>query len=739
MTSPTHYRTCNLCEAMCGLEIALDADRHIVSIKGDKQDPFSRGHICPKATALQDIYEDPDRLTHPLKRTAVGWEKIGWEEAFDEVAQRLHAVQEKHGRDAVAVYQGNPNSHNVTSILYSPTLVRALRTKNRYSATSVDQLPHHFASYHMFGHHLLLPVPDIDRTQFMLILGANPLASNGSIMTAPDVKKRLQAIQKRHGRVVVIDPRQTATAKLADQHFFIKPGRDVFLLLGLLHTLFTDNLIQHGRWTTFSRGLDELAQLTAEFTLEKVAPLTGIPAAHIRQLAHDFATAESAVCYGRIGTSVQAFGGLCNWLINLLNILTNNLDEPGGAMFTRPAFDVVNITGAMGSRGSHNRWQSRVRQRPEFAGELPVAVLAEEMLTPGEGQIRALITIAGNPVLSTPNGQQLDTALADLDFMVAIDIYLNETTRHADIILPPTTGLETAQFDIVFNSLAVRNVVKYAPPLFPPAPEADRRADWEIYTAVTQRLLTLRGQKHPPRRRDYVARYAPEQLLDLALRTGPYGVRGDQTHPAQNGQSLKLRTLRQNPHGLDLGPLQAELPHRLATIDQHIDLVPEVFVSDLARVRHWLAVPPTPQELVLIGRRDLRSNNSWMHNSLRLVKGKNRCTLLMHPDDAAVRGLAEGQLVTLQTRVGQLDAPLELSETMMPGVVSLPHGWGHGRDNVQLTVASQHPGVSLNDLTDDQWIDPLTGNAVLNGLPLTVSPAVAVAPIPAVHHETPPT
>ncbi|MCA9982176.1 MAG: molybdopterin-dependent oxidoreductase, partial [Anaerolineales bacterium] len=395
MTSPPnlrhHYRTCNLCEAMCGLEIALDGDQ-IVSIKGDKQDPFSQGHICPKATALQDVYEDPDRLKHPVRRTAVGWEKIGWAEAFDEVAQRLHAVQQKHGRDAVAVYLGNPNSHNAGSILYAPTLIRALRTKHRYSATSVDQLPHHFASYFMFGHQLLLPVPDIDRTQFMLILGANPLASNGSIMTAPGVKKRLQAIQKRHGRVVVVDPRRTATAELADQHFFIKPGRDVFLLLGLLHTLFADDLIQHGRWTNFSRGLEDLRQLVSAFTLEKVAPLTGIPAADIRQLAHDFATAESAVCYGRIGTSVQAFGGLCNWLINLLNILTDNLDEPGGAMFTRPAFDVVGISGAMGSRGSHNRWQSRVRQRPEFGGELPVATLAEEMLTPGEGQIRALVT-----------------------------------------------------------------------------------------------------------------------------------------------------------------------------------------------------------------------------------------------------------------------------------------------------------------------------------------------------------
>ena len=699
----THYRTCNLCEAMCGLEIALDGER-IVAIRGDKDDPFSQGHICPKAVALQDIYADPDRLRQPLRRTATGWVTIGWDEALDEAAANLKRIQADFGAPAVGVYLGNPNVHNLGSSLLGTTLTRALRTPNVFTATSVDQLPHHVAARLMFGHQLLLPIPDVDRTDFFLMLGANPLASNGSLMTAPGMDRRLKAIQQRGGCVVVVDPRRTETAALADEYIPIRPSTDVLLLLALIRTILAEGLARPDLLADFTTGLAALWPIVADYTPDLVSPVIGIPADTITRLARAFATAPSAVCYGRIGLSTQRFGGLCQWLINILNVVTGNLDRPGGAMFTTPAFDIVDAPRA----GKYGRWRSRVRGRPEFMGELPVATLAEEITTPGEGQIRALVTVAGNPVLSTPNGQRLDRALASLDYMLAIDIYLNETTRHAHLILPPTTGLETEHYDVLFHILAVRNTAKYSLPLY--EPDADTRHDWQIYRALAERLATPDrpyDAAHP------LNQMTPAMLLDFGLRTGPYGKDG-----------LSLDTLRANPHGLDLGPLQPRLPGRLFTPDKRINLLPAPLVQDLQRVQAVFfegAHQADGFDLTLIGRRDLRSNNSWMHNSRRLVRGKDRCTVLMHPDDATARGLADGQRVAVQSRVGCIELPLEVSEAMMPGVVSIPHGWGHDRRGMRLAVAQAHAGASLNDLTDETFLDELTGNAALSGVPVRVS------------------
>ena len=697
--SQTHYRTCNLCEAMCGLVIQHDGQR-VLNIKGDKYDPFSHGHICPKATALQDVYEDPDRLRQPMRRTAAGdWEPISWDEAFAEAVAGIQRVQAAHGTAALAVYQGNPNVHNTGTMLFSPPFVRSLRTPNRFSATSVDQLPHHYAAYFMLGHQFLIPIPDIDHTQFMLILGANPLASNGSLMTAAGVENRLKAIQKRGGKVVLVDPRTTETAELADAHHFIRPGTDALLLFALIHTLFDEGLVDLGRLAAFTSGVGQMGELAAEFTPERVAPHVGIAPAAIRQLARDFAAAESAVAYGRVGTSMQPFGGLATWLINALNILTGNFDRRGGAMFPTPAIDVVGILTALGNKGSHGRWRTRVRGLPEFGGELPSSALAEEMLTPGEGQIKGLVTIAGNPVLSTPNGRQLDEALAGLEFMLAIDIYINETTRHAHLILPPTTGLENPHYDLVFHNFAVRNTAKYSPALFPPP--AGQLADWQILHELRLRL----AGPSKKRRRDLHQRNTPPQLLDLALRVGPH--------------KLKLRYLQANPHGVDLGPLEPCLPERLATADGRIQLCPAVQLGDLPRLRALLDAP-AEAGLRLIGRRDLRSNNSWMHNSQRLVKGKPRCTVWMHPQDAAEQGLADGQTVRVRSRVGEVELPLEITAKIMPHVISIPHGWGHGRKGVRLQVAQAHAGVSINDLTDDQVVDALTGNAAFSGVAVEV-------------------
>ncbi|HEX6913179.1 MAG TPA: molybdopterin oxidoreductase family protein, partial [Longimicrobium sp.] len=709
----TRYRTCTLCEAMCGLALEVEGGR-VVSVRGDADDPFSRGHICPKGVALADVHADPDRLRQPLRRTPGGWKPVPWDEALDEAAERLRAVQRAHGRNAVAVYQGNPTVHNYGTMLYAPGFVRALGTRNRFSATSVDQLPHHLAAFWMFGHGLLLPVPDIDRTDFFLVLGANPAVSNGSLMSAPDAAGRIKAIRRRGGTVVVIDPRRTETAALADRHHFIRPGTDALLLLALLHVVFAEGLEKPGRLGDSIDGLDEVRHLAADFPPERAAPATGIAAEEIRALARAFAAAPSAACYGRCGVSTQAFGALSQWFINLLNLATGNLDRPGGAMFARPAVDVVGRS----RPGGYGRWKSRVRGLPEYGGELPVAVLAEEILTPGEGQVRALVTSAGNPVLSTPNGAQLDRALAGLELMVAVDFYLNETTRHAHLILPPTSPLEHDHYDLAFYALSVRNAAKYSPAVFP-AP-AGALHDWQIFLGLQRRLErgTRARLKHAA-----LGRLKPHGMLDLGLRTGPYGAG---LNPFGGG--LSLRRLRRHPHGMDLGALHPALPARLFTPSGKIDAAPAPLLADLDRLRARLgeseaqgaAAADGGFDLLLIGRRQLRGNNSWMHNYPRLMKGRDRCTLLLHPADAAARGIADGEMVRVGSRAGSVEVPAELSDEVMPGVVSLPHGFGHGRPGIAMTVAAAHPGASANDVTDELLVDALGGNAALNGVPVRV-------------------
>jgi anaerobic selenocysteine-containing dehydrogenase len=707
-----HHRTCHLCEAICGVEIRLRGSE-ILSVRGDPNDPFSRGHICPKAVGLKDVHEDPDRLRHPLKRTPNGWRRIGWDEAIDEVAERIVAIQAAHGHDAVATYLGNPTVHSYSALLSSVVLSRALRSRNRYSATSVDQLPHHLAALLMFGHQFLLPIPDIDRTDYLMVLGANPVASNGSLMTAPDVAHRLKAIRARGGRMVVVDPRRSETAALADRHLFIRPGSDALLLFAMIHVLFAEKRVAPGRLLPFVDGIETIERLAARFAPEAVADATGIPADEIRVLAREFSSARSAVCHGRIGTSTQSFGSLCQWLIQVLHVLTGNLDRAGGAMFTAPAFDLVARTRGTSQAGHYNRRRTRVRGLPEFSGEFPVASLAEEMDTPGPGQIRALITSAGNPVLSTPNGTRLEKALGGLEFMASVDFFLNETTRHANIILPPTFALERDHYDLVFHLLAIRNTVKYSLPLYEPA--ADTRHDWQILRGIAVRLAAHDPQRRPSLMDRLRARWlTPERVLALGLRFGP---RGAGWNPLAKG--LTLAKLASLPHGLDLGPLQPCLPGRLGP-NARISLAPVPFVADVERLAGELSKATTLPALRLIGRRDLRSNNSWMHNCQRLVKGPRRCTLLMHPTDAARLGIDDSARVSVRSRAGAIAVDAELSDEVMPGVVCLPHGWGHDRPGIRLSVASAHPGASINDLTDELAVDAVSGNAAFSGVPVTV-------------------
>jgi anaerobic selenocysteine-containing dehydrogenase len=732
-----HHRTCSICEAMCGIVVEHRGGQ-VLSIKPDREDVLSRGHICPKAVALKDLHEDPDRLRQPLRRTATGWAPIAWDEAFDEIERRIGAIRARHGHDAVAIYAGNPTVHNLGAMLGLGDFIRAVRTRNLYSATSVDQLPHMVASHAMFGHQFLMPVPDVDRAQLFVCIGGNPVASGGSLMSAPGFERRVDALRARGGRFIVIDPRRTESAAIADEYLPVRPGTDVFLLLALLHEVFASGRAAPGHLAGSLVGLDALREAVFAFDPAQLAARAGVPRGRLARLAHEICDQPRALVYGRVGACTQEFGGLVLWLINCLNAVTGHLDSEGGMMFAEPAVD---LTRAYGSKGHYGRFRSRVRGLPEFGNELPVAALAEEILAEGDGRVRALVTFAGNPVLSTPNGRQLDRALAGLDFMVSVDMYLNETTRHAHLILPPTSPLERSHYDIALSGFAVHNVAKYSPPLF--AKPAGARHDHEILAELTLRLGSAPGAaRSMARAKAAVPRLlGPDRLLDLMLRTGVYGaeyrgaarlvaslpgfgaLRRLLAAPDRRPAGLSVRRLLEAKHGIDLGPLAPNLLRRLATPDRRVHLAPDMYLRDLARAAAALA-EPVP-ELVLIGRRHVRSNNSWLHNSQRLVKGKPRCNLLIHPDDASRRGVRDGAIVRLRSRVGEVQVTAEVTADIMPGVVSLPHGWGHDRDGIRLSVASRHAGVSLNDLVDDQRIDALTGTAVLNGTPVEVEPTAA--------------
>lgn len=700
----TRLGVCNLCEAICGLRLTLE-DGRITSVRGNPDDPLSRGHICPKAVALQDVHEDPDRLRRPVRRTPDGWQEIGWDEAFDLVADNLARTIEEQCRDAVAVYLGNPNVHSLGSMTHGTAMVKSLRTRNTYSATSVDQLPHQLVAHLMYGHQLLVPVPDMDRTDLFVVVGGNPMASNGSLMTVPDFPGRLRELRGRGGRMVVLDPRRTETAKAADEHHFVRPGTDAFVLLAMLHTVFAEGLAKPPEYVD---GLDAVEAAVQPFTPERAEAVSGVGADVIRGLARDLVRTERAALYGRMGVSTQAHGAVCQWAIQCLNIVAGNLDHEGGVMLTSPAIDAVG-RGLIG-KGHHDLWRSRVRDLPEFGGELPVSTLADEILTPGKGQVRTVLTVAGNPVLSTPDGARLSDALAGLDFMAAVDIYVNETTRHADVILPPTSALERDHYDLAFHVLAVRNTARFTPAVFP-KPE-DARHDWEIFREITLRTAKRLGTKAPLKKRlrtQARMRLSPTRMIDLLLRT--------------DRPRLSLRTLRRHPEGIDLGPLKPVLPGRLRTKDKRVHAAPPLVLDDLARLESAEAAVPKPDELLLIGRRHQRDCNSWMHNTDRLTKGRPRHHLLMHPEDLAERGLADGTTVAVTSRVGTVEVEVQATDDMMRGVVSLPHGYGHQREGVLLGNAAHVPGPSINDLTDPAVLDRASGNAVLNGVPVSVRPA----------------
>jgi anaerobic selenocysteine-containing dehydrogenase len=745
------YTTCPLCEATCGLQVTSE-DGQVKSIRGDAQDVLSAGYICPKAYGLKELDADPDRIREPMVRRGERWERVGWPEAFAEIEQGLVPLLREFGRDALALYVGNPTVHNLGSSLYLPSLIHAAGTHNFYSASTVDQMPKQLAAALMFGTFLSVPIPDLERTSYLLLLGANPLVSNGSLMTAPDMRGRLRRLRQRGGKIVVIDPYRTRTAQEADEHHFIRPGYDAHFLFAIAHTLFAEGLVTPGRLGEYVSGLEQVRQLAQAFAPAEVAQVCGIPAGAIRALARELAAAERAVVYGRVGTCTQEFGTLASWLVDVLNVLTGNLDRPGGAMFPKAAAGQRNTQGTPGrGRGVRTgRWKSRVRGLPEVFGELPVSCLAEEIETPGPGQVRALLTVAGNPALSTPNSWRMQRALGTLQFMVSVDMYLNETTRHAHVILPPPAALARSHYDIAFYQLSVHNVARYSPPLVEPQPGAPDEGevllrlagilagqgagadlhvldDMNIGALIAREVATAgssiegRGPSEilsalRPRRR-------AERMLDFLLRSGPYG------DGFSEKDGLSLSVLEAQPHGVDLGPLQPRVPEVLRTASGKIELAPAPIVSDVERLRTSLSTyAGAAGQMLLIGRRDLRSNNSWMHNLHVLARGKERCTLHMHPADAERLGLADGDCASITARAGVIELPIEVTAAIMPGVISVPHGWGHNQPGAQMRVASEHAGVNANILSDETAVDPLSGNAILNGIPVAVTKALAATP-----------
>ncbi|MCV2459700.1 molybdopterin oxidoreductase family protein [Streptomyces sp. ICN988] len=740
--SRTALRICPLCEATCGLALTVDGST-VTAARGDRDDVFSRGFICPKGASFGAVDSDPDRLRTPLVRRDGVLREATWEEAFDAVAAGVRPVVERYGPHSVGVVLGNPNVHTMAGALYPNVLLGALGTRSLFTASTLDQMPKHVSSGLLFGDANAIPVPDLDRTDHLLLIGANPLESNGSLCTAPDFPGRLKALGARGGTLTVVDPRRTRTAKLADRHVAIRPGTDALLLAAMAHVLYEEDLVDLGALAPHVTGVDEVREAVRDFTPESVAAACDVDADVTRALARELAAAPTAAVYGRIGSCTVPHGTLASWLVDVLNILTGNLDRPGGALFPQAATDRTPRPAGPGRGFALGRWHSRVSGHPEAKGELPLSALAEEIDTAtGAGEpVRALLTVAANPVLSAPDGDRLDKALGALDFMVSVDPYLNETSRHAHVVLPPPPPAQSPHHDFAFNTLAVRNQVRYTRPAVPLEP--GRMAETEILARLTLAVTGAHGtdpaavdamvieqtlakavrEPHSPvHGRDpgdltalLTGENGPERRLDLMLRLGPYGD-GFGARP----DGLTLARLLAHPHGIDLGPLRPRLPQPLKTRSGKVELLPEPIAADLPRLAR--ARDERPAGLVLVGRRHLRSNNSWMHNIPVLTGGSNRCTLHLHPEDAARLGVRDGQPVRVKGAGGAVTAPAEVTDTVRPGVVSLPHGWGHDRPGTRQTHAAGDPGVNVNQLLDGGTLDPLSGNAVLNGVPVELTP-----------------
>lgn len=742
-----HLRSCAFCEAACGIRVTADhATRTILDVRGDPEDPFSQGFVCPKSYGLTQLHSDPDRLRRPVRRRGTDWEEIGWEEAMDESADRLKAIQKKHGQHSVAYYLGNPSGHKAPFLLYGPLLIKALGTMQFYTPGTLDQIPKYVSASYMFGGPTIQPLADLDRTDHLIVIGNNPVVSQGSMMVAPGIRRRIEGIRKRGGKVVVIDPRRTETAQIADEYVAVRPGTDAYLLFAMIDVLAKEGLIRLGNVAEHVKNLGELLRIASHFPAERVAAVTSVPAETIHHLARELAAAPTAAIYGRTGTCTQRFGTITSWLIDALNTITGNMDREGGNLFSGGGIPMGVLWEDNCKDGVFPvaRWHSRVKQLPEAIGMLPCAALADEMLVPGEGQVRGFVTQAGNVVLSNPNAAKLQRAFEGLEFMLSLDIYVNETTRHADIIIPGPSYAEHSDFAAVTAYETIRKFIKWGAPVF--APEGDTPHDWQIFAGLAARL---RGVSVAELEEDYVreflatattvgrpeARGVPieearaligdepgaDRLFDILIRGGPMG---DAFGRVPDG--LTLDKVRQHPHGLDLGPLDAGMiPQVLHTPDSKIDLAPPQISCDVPRMESEMAALEKPGSMLMIGRRDIRSKNAWMHNVELLAKGKDRCTLVVHPTDAARLGLVTGSRARVRTHINEVVAPVVVSDEIMPGVVSLPHGWGHTMGDTRQRVANAHAGVNANAIIDEGDLDVPSATTILNGVPVEIEAVAA--------------
>ncbi len=721
MTTRTVHRACTLCEASCGLRFEVLGDQ-ILSVRADPDDVFSRGYVCPKGIAIAEVHSDPDRLRTPVRRTPSGdFEPIGWEEAFALAAGRLGEIRSRHGADALAVYMGNPIVHNHGALLLRAAFTKALGTRNSYSAGSQDTSPRFATSYHLYGNSFAIPVPDVDRSDFLLVLGANPLVSNGSMLSAPNLRARLRALRERGGKLVVVDPRRSETAREADEWIPIRPGTDAALLLAMLQVLLERGRIEQESLRRIASGWSAIAKRLLLLRREDAARHTGIPVPVIERLALEFADARAAVAYSRVGVCNSRTGTLGTFATDLLNLAAGRLGAVGGSMFASPAIDPARVLRLPGMDG-HARWKSRVRGLPETLGDLPAACLSEEIETPGEGQVRALVTYAGNPVLSTPNGRRLAAALGSLEFMLSIDLYVNETTRHADLILPPAWALAEEHVDVLFPALALRNTLRYSPPVVEKG--ADERHDWEILLELAKRLGG--GPTGTPavdallRAAERVGwRYSPTKLAELLLRTGKHG---DRFLPWRRRIGF-ARLAAEHPHGIDLGPLEPGVARRVFHRGGRVRLDAAPLLAAFDALVLELPQPLPQDELLLVGRREVRTNNSWMHNLPSLASGRERCLLFVNPKDAEAHGVRDAELARLESRVHAGPVRVRVTDEVQPGIVSLPHGWGHRESARWQRVAGRQPGVSINDWTDDSAVESVVGQSILNGVPVKLAGA----------------
>ena len=733
-----HLRQCPVCECMCGLEVHLDAEDHVKVIRPDRDDVWSNGFICPKGTTLGRLHEDPDRIRVPMIREGSPddpqWRQATWDEAFARCEELLHGVLDEHGIEAMTAFIGNPAGHSFSLSRYGALLMGQAGFPMIYSAGTVDQWPKNVSSVLMYGNMWKIPTVDIAHTDLWIIMGGNPQASGGSLLASPDQLAQIDGIKARGGQVIVIDPRRTITADHASEWIPIVPGTDAALLLAMANVIFAEVLHSLGAVDGLVEGVEAVREACASYTPERVEAFCKVPAATIRRLARALAGARAGGLYGRIGLCNQEFGTLASWMVDVVNIIAGQFDKQGGMLFGTPAGEpfVWKLDTALTGAPEFGRWRSRVRGAPEVLGQVPCSCLAEEIATPGDGQIRALINIAANPALSVPDSQHLEDSLPLLDCMIAIDCYMNETTRFAHVILPAPSPLESPHFDELMWAWSIGTASKWSDQLFD-TPEG-YVPEWEImarlgwlctgaadadfdFAALDDGFFAVMCGMYGRDPETTLPLYdhgGPERMIDLQLRMGPWG---DRYGEVPDG--LNLERVKAAEHGVDLGPMQpGRAAEVIGTPSGRIELAPEYILSDLPRLD--AALERDPDSLVLVSRRNIKSKNTWMHNVKVLVKAGNRCTLLMHPEDAADAGLVDEAIALVSSEAGSVEVPVEISDEMMPGVVSLPHGWGHDRPGTRLSVAREHAGINSNLLAPGHFVDVLSGNQAVNGIPVQV-------------------